>query len=534
MTTQALAERGVSRPIPGREPLPMLLSVFSVQHRFLGNFPAGFSSTSLLLIAILLILVPGLQAQEQKLQQVPAFGSLVDAAKIVQLEYVRITFSIQGDICVDIETSHWRGLSALFGMLEKETFLKELEVTDRQKRELDDVMKRFDDGAVSRQERASKISPDDRKAREQLERDSIASLERALTEMDDVLLPHQVQRAGQIAFRYSIRTSGLRPILSSAQVKTLLGLEVGGLEKIDGQQSAVLDFLGQECRTTCEEALTIWLEGLTPDQIDLLKLRWPAITGEHPEIDVLAHWLERDREKEDEEPDGLRMLVETPELVFLSDGSIGEQVFVDVAGGANNEVLKLNSTLHTIVEILSLPAFRENNSITDEQFANLSAIYDLAVVEQRGYRKEVEEMIAPLQGDERKKLLQNTRTVQLEFGAKALAEMRSQLSQAQWNAIEQVGLDRFRQYMGPQFDLLHGDLGRMIELNDKDKSRLIEQARKAVEFLKTEGRRIEEGAIDLAMAPLGEEPGNRIRYLLGEPLEKSNSAILLIRRQLCR
>lgn len=462
--------------------------------------------------------------------------SLADAAKILHLEFARITFSNSGDIRIEVEPSVAEGAGTLFHLLTQEAFLNELEVTEKQQRELDDIARRFDQRQAERRPRAT--SPNrSREEHEQFMQEVADDLEKTLKELDEVLLAHQIQRASQVAFRYSIRTTGLRGTLAREPVQQILGMEIGGLDKIDQQKPAILEYLGTESRKVCDEALAMWLEGLNQEQIDLVKLRWPMLTGEHPEIDILAHWLSQKPETRDSEIDGIRMLAETPEFGFSSDGTFKEQIWLELAGGKDNEGLKVNSIRYAIIEIVSLNGFREQHGITDEQFSGILEIHQSADDASREFSKaqmKDEPLKALLEPAEKDKLRRESKRVRLEMAEQALREIKSALSAGQWTAIAGVGVTRYHQFLGPLHDLVHGELGTMLQLTEADKSRLTETGKKAAMFLKKEGRRIEEGTIEIALRPLGKEFLDRINYLLGEPLEKSNSAVLMIRHYLNR
>ena len=396
------------------------------------------------------------------------------------------------------------------GFIERET-----EITDEQLQKLSEVLERLkpEHTALIDQLSSSLISG------ESIEKIVVKWERAAVEEISQILLPHQLERLGEISVRVAARRSGLRNFLvwySASLPENLTPLEKTKIWNVGLDLGPNIKSKTAEMRQSAIEEI---IQSLSSEQqAELKKLFGNKLLKPEMDFEVMVFQLLSavDDElyfsyvggNEYSAIEGVR------ELAIGSDGVIvpqADSLMADfsIAAGAVFRIKELaqNSELFGPAEF------------TERQLAEIDAIIEHTTSESdRIFGEFKDELSSARTESDRFEILSERTSAQVREYNRGLEEIRKLILPHQEKMIEEIGLRTEYFQTGIANSLLRGRLGKRLDVSEGQKKRLKSLVENLVGKLREESIELETEVLETLFGSIENEKADLLKRAFGEPL----------------
>ncbi len=348
--------------------------------------------------------------------------------------------------------------------------------------------------------------------------------------LDALLSERQRNRLQQIQIRFLIHQRGFYQLLNHQIVQELVGISPLDAELFEQKQSEIaLGILRQRIAEITSKAIAIWLEDLPPEQRATIKERWKQMLSPGFEMQQLMIQLNSK----------IKLAEFDPKNPFDLTSN-WPQFYHDVAGNcvfrheeSKRKDLKSLYKLYWIQHLVRSVHFKRDNELVEEQIEMFKELTE----QWQEYASEINHQIGQkhnvvprtLGTGEQVRVVYTLNGGSLQEFENTMAEEARNFCEKYFEVLLPHQMDNLKDVVtnintrsqGPLAELLWGDLGRVLELEEDEKEALKEKADEAREFLESESKRIYNESLEQLIETVPANDREKLRVALGPAFEKA-------------
>lgn len=351
-----------------------------------------------------------------------------------------------------------------------------------------------------------------------------------LKRLNSLLNDRQRQRLQQIQLRFLIHQRGFYQLLNRNAVQALLGISPLDVEEFEQKQRQIgLGILQKRTKETVSKAIDMWLEDLLPEQKATVRERWKQTLSRGFEMQQLIIQLDPKIKPLEYDPkDPFDLTSNWPKLNH------------DVAGNcvirqqeSKRKELESLSKLYWIQHLVRSEHFKRDIELVQVQIEGFEKLnkqwqsYSLELNHQIGQKYNITPLTMESGG--RVKVVYTLTGAYLKDYENAVEDEARKYCEKyldvllphQMENLKDVVLNMNTRLQGPLAELLWGDLGRVLKLDDDTKESLKEKADVAREFLESESKRIYNESLEELIESVSAKDREKLRSSLGPAFENA-------------